>query len=63
LDRGLPTTFEAWIAAWNYYDENIIYSGGDDCKMKGWDIRQGFGQPIFINKRQTRRESPCHLLI
>ncbi|KAF8807414.1 WD40 repeat-like protein [Phlegmacium glaucopus] len=43
--------YEPWIAAWNYWDPNIIYSGGDDLKMKAWDIRQGFAQPIFVNKK------------
>ncbi|PPQ80813.1 hypothetical protein CVT25_001938 [Psilocybe cyanescens] len=43
--------YEPWIAAWNYYDTNIIYSGGDDLKLKGWDIRQGFAQPTFVNKK------------
>jgi diphthamide biosynthesis protein 7 len=43
--------FEPWIAAWNYWDQNIIYSGGDDLKMKGWDVRQGFSHPFFVNKR------------
>ncbi|KAF8168091.1 WD40-repeat-containing domain protein [Crassisporium funariophilum] len=43
--------YEPWIAAWNYWDTNIIYSGGDDLKMKAWDIRQGFAQPTFVNKR------------
>ena len=27
------------------------YIGGDDLKMKGWDIRQGGVQPLFTNKR------------
>ncbi|KAJ7630947.1 WD40-repeat-containing domain protein [Roridomyces roridus] len=42
---------EPWIAAWDYWDSSIIYSGGDDLKLKGWDVRQGFSQPIFTNKR------------
>ncbi|KAF8078616.1 hypothetical protein FPV67DRAFT_66274 [Lyophyllum atratum] len=63
--------YEPWIAAWNYWDTNIIYSGahhcsgssvqlteitsgGDDLKMKGWDIRQDLSQPIFTNKRYDR---------
>ena len=25
--------------------------GGDDLRMKGWDIRQGGAQPLFVNKR------------
>lgn len=43
--------YESWVAAWNYWDTNIIYSGGDDLKMKGWDMRQKMSQPIFVNKR------------
>ncbi|KAI0078877.1 WD-40 repeat-containing protein [Panus rudis PR-1116 ss-1] len=43
--------FEPWIAAWNYWDNNVIYSGGDDLRMKGWDARAGFENPIFTNKK------------
>ncbi|KAI0639409.1 WD-40 repeat-containing protein [Trametes polyzona] len=43
--------YEPWIAAWDYWNTNVVYSGGDDLKMKGWDIRQGGSQPIFVNKR------------
>ncbi|EIN13740.1 WD40 repeat-like protein [Punctularia strigosozonata HHB-11173 SS5] len=42
---------EPWIAAWNYWDTNMIFSGGDDLTMRAWDIRQGFQQSIWINKR------------
>ncbi|KAF8445936.1 WD-40 repeat-containing protein [Boletus edulis BED1] len=42
---------EPWVAAWNYWNNSVIYSGGDDLQMKGWDERQGFDQPIFVNKR------------
>ncbi|OSX67573.1 hypothetical protein POSPLADRAFT_1042785 [Postia placenta MAD-698-R-SB12] len=43
--------YEPWIAAWNYWDTNVVYSGGDDLKMKAWDIRSDASQPIFTNKR------------
>jgi len=61
--------YEPWIAAWNYWDTNVLFSGimsihylrgfklttplagGDDLKMKGWDVRQGFNCPIFENQR------------
>ncbi|TEB35035.1 WD-40 repeat-containing protein [Coprinellus micaceus] len=42
---------EPWIAAWNHHDPNIIYSGGDDLKMKAWDLRTGFDTPVFTNRR------------
>ncbi|TFK57301.1 WD-40 repeat-containing protein [Heliocybe sulcata] len=43
--------FEPWIAAWDYWDPNVVYSGGDDVKLKGWDIRQGLDNPTFVYKR------------
>ncbi|TFK89957.1 WD-40 repeat-containing protein [Polyporus arcularius HHB13444] len=43
--------YEPWIAAWNYWDPNVVFSGGDDLKMKGWDVREGGARPLFVNKR------------
>ncbi|KAG8930255.1 hypothetical protein FRC03_008769 [Tulasnella sp. 419] len=43
--------YEPWIAAWDYWSPNIAYSGGDDCRLKGWDIRLDGSGPIFDNKR------------
>ncbi|KAI5124689.1 hypothetical protein M0805_004297 [Coniferiporia weirii] len=47
----LAHDFEAWITAWDYWNTNTVYSGGDDLKFKGWDVRQGTLSPTFTNKR------------
>ncbi|KAJ7092733.1 WD40-repeat-containing domain protein [Mycena epipterygia] len=51
IDTWHAHDYEPWIAAWDYWDACVILSGGDDLKLKGWDTRQGFSQPIFTNKR------------
>jgi len=43
--------YEPWIAAWDYWDTSVVYSGGDDLKLKSWDIRQPLSQPGFTNKK------------
>lgn len=40
---------ESWIAAFNYWDTNIIFSGGDDSVLLKFDVRTGT-KPIFKNK-------------
>ncbi|WWC68733.1 uncharacterized protein I206_102667 [Kwoniella pini CBS 10737] len=41
--------FEPWITSFDNWDSNTVWSGGDDCKLKRWDIRETF-RPTFINK-------------
>ncbi|KAF9015168.1 WD40-repeat-containing domain protein [Cyathus striatus] len=43
--------YEPWITAWNYWDKNVLYSGGDDLKLKCWDVRREVDEPLFVNKR------------
>ncbi|WVN90475.1 uncharacterized protein L203_105711 [Cryptococcus depauperatus CBS 7841] len=41
--------FEPWITAFDLQDPMTIWSGGDDCKLKRWDLRQT-RIPTFVNK-------------
>ena len=45
---------------------DLLLPGGDDLRLKVWDIRQGFEQPIIVNKRCVAKDeclqplpSPC----
>ncbi|KAF8965001.1 Diphthine methyltransferase [Entomortierella lignicola] len=41
---------EAWIVGWNYHDTNLLYTGADDCRLKGWDLRMDCSFPTFTSR-------------
>ncbi|KAM0793082.1 hypothetical protein ACM66B_000565 [Microbotryomycetes sp. NB124-2] len=54
--------FEPWIAAYDCWSPNTVWTGGDDLKLKRWDIRTIGGgsdsddvdrdaSPVAVNKR------------
>jgi len=44
--------YEAWITAFHNTDANILYSGGDDCRLKRWDLRDTTSA-TFTSRRHT----------
>ncbi|XP_011876488.1 PREDICTED: diphthine methyltransferase [Vollenhovia emeryi] len=56
----LAHKFEAWIAAYDYHDPCIFYSGGDDYKFVGFDTRVGCSRHTFENNDHTAGVTSIH---
>ncbi|XP_049803651.1 diphthine methyltransferase isoform X2 [Schistocerca nitens] len=51
---------EAWITAFDYWNSNVIYTGGDDCKFHTFDLRCGVSQPTVTNKSHETGVTSLH---
>nr|XP_040227611.2 diphthine methyltransferase [Anopheles coluzzii]XP_040227612.2 diphthine methyltransferase [Anopheles coluzzii] len=53
--------FEAWTCAFSRHNENIVFSGGDDCFLCAHDVRCP-GEPIMKGKNKTHSAGVTSLL-
>ena len=44
--------FDAWIVAKDFWCSNTVYSGGDDCRLRTWDLRSP-ANPVHTSKAHT----------
>ena len=50
---------EVWIAAFDQWQPSTVWTGGDDCTLKGWDLR-ALGRPTFVSRRHTAGVCSLH---
>jgi len=53
MDVWKAHDFEAWTVNFDRWNPSIIYSGGDDSRCKGWDMRQTPETPTFVSKQHS----------
>jgi diphthamide biosynthesis protein 7 len=44
---GMP--IEVWVCAASPHSPSLLWSGGDDAKLKGWDVRSPPTRPLFTS--------------
>ncbi|XP_050538563.1 diphthine methyltransferase isoform X2 [Daktulosphaira vitifoliae] len=51
--------YESWIVAYDFWNSNLLYTGGDDSKFKCYDKRNNFEKPVFVNNEHSQGVTTC----
>ncbi|KAJ1801172.1 hypothetical protein LPJ75_006455 [Coemansia sp. RSA 2598] len=62
LDEWQAHDAEAWITSFDYWNPSVVFSGGDDSRLKGWDTRAKVdcSAPIFNLRRHQAGVCSVH---
>ncbi|CAO1413408.1 unnamed protein product [Diamesa tonsa] len=50
--QWLAHDYEAWTCSFDFWNENVVYSGGDDSKLITWDLRCDLENPSKLKTSQ-----------
>ncbi|KAJ1730931.1 hypothetical protein LPJ72_004209 [Coemansia sp. Benny D160-2] len=53
LQRWQAHDLEAWITGFDYWNTSVVYSGGDDARLKAWDMRMDPALPILNSRHHS----------
>ncbi|KAL8037321.1 hypothetical protein ABFX02_11G031400 [Erythranthe guttata] len=51
--------FEVWAASFDIQQPKLVYTGSDDCKFTGWDLRDNPSNLVFQNKKTHKMGICC----
>ncbi|KAJ2586869.1 hypothetical protein H4R99_008329, partial [Coemansia sp. RSA 1722] len=62
VDQWQAHEAEAWITSFDYWNPSVVFSGGDDSRLKGWDTRAKVdsSSPIFNLRRHQAGVCSVH---
>ncbi|KAJ1643594.1 hypothetical protein J3B02_000061 [Coemansia erecta] len=62
LDQWQAHDAEAWITSFDYWNPSVVFSGGDDSRLKAWDTRAKIDSsaPIFNLRRHQAGVCSVH---
>ncbi|KAK4278284.1 hypothetical protein QN277_016149 [Acacia crassicarpa] len=51
--------FELWTTSFDTHQPNLVYTGSDDCKFTGWDLRDSPSRMVFQNSKVHKMGVCC----